>query len=50
MALLLINAGATVTVCNSRTRDLKFHTSRANTPAFNKPIRKPARLDYGFES
>ena len=30
MALLLINAGATVTVCNSRTRDLKFHTSRAD--------------------
>ena len=30
MALLLINAGATVTVCNSRTRDLRFHTSRAD--------------------
>ena len=30
MALLLINAGATVTVCNSRTRDLKFHTARAD--------------------
>ena len=30
MALLLINAGATVTVCNSRTRDLKAHTRRAD--------------------
>ncbi|MBL8442253.1 MAG: bifunctional methylenetetrahydrofolate dehydrogenase/methenyltetrahydrofolate cyclohydrolase FolD [Betaproteobacteria bacterium] len=30
MALLLINAGATVTVCNSRTRDLGFHTRRAD--------------------
>ena len=30
MALLLINAGATVTVCHSKTRDLKFHTSRAD--------------------
>jgi methylenetetrahydrofolate dehydrogenase (NADP+)/methenyltetrahydrofolate cyclohydrolase len=30
MALLLINAGATVTVCHSKTRDLKVHTSRAD--------------------
>ncbi len=30
MALLLINAGATVTVCNSRTRDLAGHTRRAD--------------------
>ena len=30
MALLLISAGATVTVCNSRTRDLAFHTRRAD--------------------
>jgi methylenetetrahydrofolate dehydrogenase (NADP+)/methenyltetrahydrofolate cyclohydrolase len=39
MALLLINAGATVTVCNSRTRDLKFHTSRADivVAAVGKP-------------
>jgi len=27
VALMLINRGATVTVCNSKTRDLKFHTS-----------------------
>jgi len=39
MALLLINAGATVTVCNSRTQDLKFHTSRADivVAAVGKP-------------
>ena len=39
MALLLINAGATVTVCNSRTRDLKFHTRRADilVAAVGKP-------------
>ncbi|MDR2031115.1 MAG: bifunctional methylenetetrahydrofolate dehydrogenase/methenyltetrahydrofolate cyclohydrolase, partial [Azoarcus sp.] len=30
MALLLINAGATVTVCHSRTRDLSAHTRRAD--------------------
>jgi methylenetetrahydrofolate dehydrogenase (NADP+)/methenyltetrahydrofolate cyclohydrolase len=30
MALLLINAGATVTVCNSRTQDLQAHTRRAD--------------------
>ena len=30
MALLLINAGATVTVCNSRTKDLAGHTRRAD--------------------
>ena len=29
MALLLINAGATVTVCHSKTRDLALHTRRA---------------------
>ena len=39
MALLLINAGATVTVCHSRTRDLKFHTGRADilVAAVGKP-------------
>ena len=39
MALLLINAGATVTVCNSRTRDLAFHTRRADilVAAIGKP-------------
>ncbi|MDR0528542.1 MAG: bifunctional methylenetetrahydrofolate dehydrogenase/methenyltetrahydrofolate cyclohydrolase FolD [Zoogloeaceae bacterium] len=30
MALLLIHAGATVTVCHSRTRDLAAHTRRAD--------------------
>ncbi|WP_026803422.1 bifunctional methylenetetrahydrofolate dehydrogenase/methenyltetrahydrofolate cyclohydrolase FolD [Aliarcobacter lanthieri] len=30
MASLLINAKATVTVCNSRTKDLKFHTRNAD--------------------
>jgi methylenetetrahydrofolate dehydrogenase (NADP+)/methenyltetrahydrofolate cyclohydrolase len=30
MALLLINAGATVTVCHSKTRDLAAHTRRAD--------------------
>ncbi|WP_418186862.1 bifunctional methylenetetrahydrofolate dehydrogenase/methenyltetrahydrofolate cyclohydrolase FolD [Aliarcobacter lanthieri] len=30
MASLLINAKATVTVCNSRTKDLKFHTLNAD--------------------
>ena len=44
MATLLTNAGATVTVCHSRTKDLAFHTaaptswwrrstSRASSPA-----------------
>jgi methylenetetrahydrofolate dehydrogenase (NADP+)/methenyltetrahydrofolate cyclohydrolase len=39
MALLLINAGATVTVCNSRTRDLKAHTRNADiiVAAVGKP-------------
>ncbi|MDR1888094.1 MAG: bifunctional methylenetetrahydrofolate dehydrogenase/methenyltetrahydrofolate cyclohydrolase FolD [Zoogloeaceae bacterium] len=39
MALLLINAGATVTVCNSRTRDLRAHTRRADiiVAAVGKP-------------
>ena len=39
MAMLLINAGATVTVCNSRTKDLKFHTRRADilVAAVGKP-------------
>ena len=39
MALLLINAGATVTVCNSRTRDLAAHTRRADilVAAVGKP-------------
>lgn len=30
MAMLLMAAGATVTVCHSQTRDLKFHTKRAD--------------------
>ncbi len=30
MAMLLINAGATVTVCNSKTRNLAAHTRRAD--------------------
>lgn len=30
MAMLLIHAGATVTVCHSQTRDLAFHTRRAD--------------------
>jgi len=30
MAILLLNAGATVTVCHSQTRDLLFHTRRAD--------------------
>ena len=39
MALLLINAGATVTVCHSKTRDLAFHTRRADVlvTAIGKP-------------
>jgi methylenetetrahydrofolate dehydrogenase (NADP+)/methenyltetrahydrofolate cyclohydrolase len=39
MALLLINAGATVTVCNSRTKDLAGHTRRADilVTAVGKP-------------
>ncbi|MDR0701576.1 MAG: bifunctional methylenetetrahydrofolate dehydrogenase/methenyltetrahydrofolate cyclohydrolase FolD [Azoarcus sp.] len=39
MALLLINAGATVTVCHSRTRDLAAHTRRADilVAAVGKP-------------
>lgn len=39
MALLLINAGATVTVCHSRTQDLNFHTRRADivVAAVGKP-------------
>jgi methylenetetrahydrofolate dehydrogenase (NADP+) / methenyltetrahydrofolate cyclohydrolase len=39
MALLLINAGATVTVCHSKTQDLKFHTRRADilVAAVGKP-------------
>lgn len=39
MALLLINAGATVTVCHSRTKDLNFHTKRADilVAAVGKP-------------
>jgi methylenetetrahydrofolate dehydrogenase (NADP+)/methenyltetrahydrofolate cyclohydrolase len=39
MALLLINAGATVTVCNSRTRNLAEHTRRADiiVAAVGKP-------------
>ena len=30
MAMLLLHAGATVTVCHSQTRDLLFHTQRAD--------------------
>ena len=39
MALLPINAGATVTVCNSRTKDLAGHTRRADilVAAVGKP-------------
>jgi len=39
MALLLINAGATVTVCNSKTRNLAEHTRRADIliAALGKP-------------
>lgn len=39
MAMLLMNAGATVTVCHSRTKDLKFHTRRADivVAAVGKP-------------
>ncbi|MBS1191895.1 MAG: 5,10-methylene-tetrahydrofolate dehydrogenase/methenyl tetrahydrofolate cyclohydrolase [Rhodocyclaceae bacterium] len=39
MALLLINAGATVTVCHSKTKDLLFHTKRADilVAAVGKP-------------
>ncbi len=39
MALLLINAGATVTVCNSRTKDIAGHTRRADilVAAVGKP-------------
>lgn len=39
MALLLMNAGATVTVCHSKTRDLAFHTRRADVlvTAIGKP-------------
>ncbi|MCL2076210.1 MAG: bifunctional methylenetetrahydrofolate dehydrogenase/methenyltetrahydrofolate cyclohydrolase FolD [Betaproteobacteria bacterium] len=39
MTLLLINAGATVTVCNSKTRDLALHTRRADilVAALGKP-------------
>ena len=39
MALLLINASATVTVCNSRTKDLAGHTRRADilVAAVGKP-------------
>ena len=39
MATLLTNAGATVTVCHSKTRDLAFHTRRADilVAAIGKP-------------
>ncbi len=39
MAMLLINAGATVTVCHSKTKDLNFHTQRADivVAAVGKP-------------
>lgn len=39
MAMLLLGAGCTVTVCHSQTRDLKFHTSRADilVAAVGKP-------------
>jgi methylenetetrahydrofolate dehydrogenase (NADP+)/methenyltetrahydrofolate cyclohydrolase len=39
MAMLLLHAGATVTVCHSQTRDLAFHTRRADVlvAAIGKP-------------
>ncbi|WP_449192063.1 bifunctional 5,10-methylenetetrahydrofolate dehydrogenase/5,10-methenyltetrahydrofolate cyclohydrolase, partial [Thauera sp.] len=39
MAMLLTNAGATVTVCHSKTKDLDFHTRRADilVAAIGKP-------------
>ena len=39
MATLLTNAGATVTVCHSKTKDLSFHTRRADilVAAIGKP-------------
>ncbi|HET6720739.1 MAG TPA: bifunctional methylenetetrahydrofolate dehydrogenase/methenyltetrahydrofolate cyclohydrolase, partial [Rhodocyclaceae bacterium] len=39
MAMLLLHAGATVTVCHSQTRDLAFHTKRADVliAAVGKP-------------
>jgi methylenetetrahydrofolate dehydrogenase (NADP+)/methenyltetrahydrofolate cyclohydrolase len=39
MAMLLLHAGATVTVCHSQTRDLLFHTQRADVliAAIGKP-------------
>ncbi|AVR89516.1 bifunctional methylenetetrahydrofolate dehydrogenase/methenyltetrahydrofolate cyclohydrolase FolD [Thauera aromatica] len=39
MAMLLTNAGATVTVCHSKSRDLAFHTRRADilVAAIGKP-------------
>lgn len=39
MAMLLTNAGATVTVCHSKTKDLAFHTRRADilVAAVGKP-------------
>ena len=39
MAMLLTNAGATVTVCHSKTKDLAFHTQRADilVAAIGKP-------------
>ena len=39
MATLLTNAGATVTVCHSKTKDLAFHTRRADilVAAIGKP-------------
>lgn len=39
MAMLLTNAGATVTVCHSKTKDLAFHTRRADilVAAIGKP-------------
>jgi len=30
MAMLLLQAGATVTICHSQTKDLAFHTKRAD--------------------
>lgn len=39
MAMLLLSAGCTVTICHSQTKDLKFHTQRADilVAAVGKP-------------
>ena len=44
MAVLLTNAGATVTVCHSQTRDLVAHTRAADivVAAVGRPASSPA--------